>query len=524
MYDWGRFFAVTGDHLEGTPTRVKDSPRAFKALHGDYLGVSGQDSGESEGYEEWSNGFTDDQAIAAASGPKFLKLYRDGDASDYATTGRPDGDRSKADYALLGWIADATGPDPEQIERIARSSAMLRGKWDDQRSGKSLLRYSIDNLLSERHNNGHRYDTKGTNFVSDQYSIPPKKKEIEFLSVADVLAASGDDPPWLVKPFLVRGGITDLAGRAKAAGKTSFTLGMVRCCLDGKPFLGEDTEQASVVFLTEQGNNIAEAFKKTGINERHENLHIVPWRSTTGHKWPQIVEAVRGKIEEVRANGLPIILVVDTLNRFAGLDGEKENSAGDVMAAMNPLMELAQDQGAAVLTIRHANKEGAARGSTAFDHDADILLTMGRPLGGYDANVRELKGMGRYDDVPELLLVELNEDGYKTVGTSANAAFKQAVSTLKEVAPDNAGDAMRETDLLDAMTEHEPATNRTTARRAIKFLQNEGALFRVGKGVRNDPYLLYIPAPMSPDELSQILPGKGGRESDKSFLTNRGGA
>ena len=54
---------------------------------------------------------------------KFKKLYYSGDYSDY-------GSHSEADLALCTLIAFRTGPDPELIDDVFRSSALMRDKWE----------------------------------------------------------------------------------------------------------------------------------------------------------------------------------------------------------------------------------------------------------------------------------------------------------------------------------------------------------------------------------------------------------
>jgi len=64
------------------------------------------------------------------NGDKFSRLYDSGDCSGYNS-------RSEADAALCSMIAFRTGPDPAAIDRIFRSSALMREKWEreDYRNG-----------------------------------------------------------------------------------------------------------------------------------------------------------------------------------------------------------------------------------------------------------------------------------------------------------------------------------------------------------------------------------------------------
>ena len=57
------------------------------------------------------------------NGEKFKKLYYSGDYSDY-------GSHSEADLALCTIFAFRTGPDPELIDELFRSSALMRDKWE----------------------------------------------------------------------------------------------------------------------------------------------------------------------------------------------------------------------------------------------------------------------------------------------------------------------------------------------------------------------------------------------------------
>jgi hypothetical protein len=81
-----------------------------------------------------------DKCRAAENAPRFVDLFEYGDTSGNR------GDDSATDFALLGIFKFYT-QDPDQLERLMRSSALARPKWDQPRAGKSWLRYSIDKAL-----------------------------------------------------------------------------------------------------------------------------------------------------------------------------------------------------------------------------------------------------------------------------------------------------------------------------------------------------------------------------------------
>lgn len=78
-----------------------------------------------------SGGSTDEGAVfdivcslmKQKNGEKFRKLFYDGDFTDYGT-------QSEADAALCALIAFRTGPDPDAIDAVFRTSALYREKWE----------------------------------------------------------------------------------------------------------------------------------------------------------------------------------------------------------------------------------------------------------------------------------------------------------------------------------------------------------------------------------------------------------
>ena len=88
------------------------------------------------------------------NGEKFSKLYNDGDYSDY-------GSQSKADCALCAMIAFRTGADPQMIDTVFRSSALMRDKWnrDDYRES------TIEKGIEACHGTFHRSKMEHPDFI-----------------------------------------------------------------------------------------------------------------------------------------------------------------------------------------------------------------------------------------------------------------------------------------------------------------------------------------------------------------------
>ena len=62
---------------------------------------------------------------------------------------------------------------------------------------------------------------------------------------------------WIIaNGLLAIGSITEIDGKIKAAGKTTFIKHLIRCVLDGHDFLGQPTRKARVLSVTEQSRAV----------------------------------------------------------------------------------------------------------------------------------------------------------------------------------------------------------------------------------------------------------------------------
>jgi primase-polymerase (primpol)-like protein len=140
LYDTARFFTVTGDHVERTPTRVARRQDALVAIHREYV----QDTERDTASESEHHGGADDEspttdaadvdvdlededllekARNASNGEKFERLWN-GNTVGYDS-------QSEADMALCCLLAFWTGGDRTQMKQLFRQSGLLREKWDE---------------------------------------------------------------------------------------------------------------------------------------------------------------------------------------------------------------------------------------------------------------------------------------------------------------------------------------------------------------------------------------------------------
>ncbi|ELZ89101.1 phage NrS-1 polymerase family protein [Haloferax sulfurifontis] len=138
LYEDARFFTVTGDHVDETPTTVADRTDELTAIHSAYFETQHTQRGtqplntdsatqKSSAADTPGNALTDEDVVErasnAANGPKFSRLWK-GDTSAYDS-------HSEADMALCSILAFWTGGDAAQIDRLFCDSGLYRKKWDD---------------------------------------------------------------------------------------------------------------------------------------------------------------------------------------------------------------------------------------------------------------------------------------------------------------------------------------------------------------------------------------------------------
>ena len=140
MYDCGRFFTVTGKEY-GLTRPLREAQEAINALYEEITpkkqnkpvqtsttAVSLEDSKLLEIAEKAKNGST------------FTKLYQGDWQGLYKS-------QSEADIALCNMLAFYTGKDHMQMDRLFRSSGLMRDKWDRKQNGTTYGAITIQNSI-----------------------------------------------------------------------------------------------------------------------------------------------------------------------------------------------------------------------------------------------------------------------------------------------------------------------------------------------------------------------------------------
>jgi primase-polymerase (primpol)-like protein len=140
VYDRGRFFTITGDRLNGSPSTVEARQAELDTLVAAVLAEPSAAAQPKVAPPKAALSITDaellDRARHAKNGARFGRLYDDGNIAAYPSA-------SEAELALCAILAFWTGGDAARIDRLVRASALFRPKWDRELAKDSGQTYGM---------------------------------------------------------------------------------------------------------------------------------------------------------------------------------------------------------------------------------------------------------------------------------------------------------------------------------------------------------------------------------------------
>ena len=376
--------------------------------------------------------------------------------------------------------------DDAGLRHVQQVAASLAGKAADVRIVE-LPAMEIGDDVSDFLDRGGNAEALVAKAEAAERNVSPAPKdggagETKFVTASDFTTRTPGTAPWLVRPWVVRGGITMVSGKPKLAGKTTWTLHLVKAVLEGGQFLGETAMKGSVIYLTEERtSSFVDALRRTGLGERGD-LIIRQYRPEDA--WADVVRETMAEARRVGA----VLIVVDTLPVFAGLPGDNENAAGHAREALDPITQL--DDLALVVEF-HDRKSGgdpgdSTRGSSAFAGAVDIIVDLKRVGGNGNERRREIAAVGRFEDTPDQTIIELHDDGYHLLGDMA-AALRENARALIRTALE--GQSMTEWELGEEL---EGRVKKTTLGAVLRDLVEADEVARDGEGKKGSPYRYFL--------------------------------
>jgi hypothetical protein len=292
------------------------------------------------------------------------------------------------------------------------------------------------------------------------------------------------DVAWVWEGFLARGLFSDLYGLWKA-GKSTVVGALLREMATGGELAGRPVAQGRALVVTEEtAAKWARRAQELGIPMGHHDVLARPFkRQPTWGEWTELVTHVASLVRErgyslVTFDSLPSLWPV-----------VKENEAGEVLAALRPLVAIAE-AGAAVLLVRHPRKSDGAeatagRGSGAIDAFVDVIIEF-RRYQPEDKDDRRRVFTVYAREEPFEVVAEWDDHTYVALGSKGEVRRGERWETLLSVLPTEPPGFTYEEVRQAWPTEPRPALG--VIKEDLLTLLKAGKVERSGRGVRGDPF------------------------------------
>ena len=210
MYDNARFFALTGDVVEGTEDfDIEDRTFEIEELHTKYL----KDVEPDYIYKAERNYGNYTQVVSLTDAQVLEKALqsKNGNLFNLLYYGQWDGlypSQSEADASFCLMLAFWTNKDKGQMDRIFRRSGLYRPKWDERRGQKTYGEYVLDNAISKctdtfvaiQHDKSMDFDVNsGKTQTKKQYDLNDTGNAERFVDTfGNVIKYNIDCKSWLI--------------------------------------------------------------------------------------------------------------------------------------------------------------------------------------------------------------------------------------------------------------------------------------------------------------------------------------
>jgi len=295
----------------------------------------------------------------------------------------------------------------------------------------------------------------------------------------------GEKVDWLWEGYVARAAVMLLVGIWKG-GKTTLIAHFLKATCFGGKLVGRVFPLKVIVIAEENAGHWARRRDEHGIADNVQ-FNIRPFKCRPSQKdWEEYIKDVAAVVKSENYD----LVIIDTWQSINPC--HDENDASSTMSALLPLHNITE-QNAAVILVHHPRKgdagEGqAARGSGALPSFVDVIVEL-RRFKAEDKNDRrrKLHAYSRYDETPAEVVIELTDDGYQTIGTTADASRDDRQQVIGEVLSDQEWLSPQEIGELwpeDTI----PKPGKRTLQQDLKSGYESGRWDRTGQGAKGDPY------------------------------------
>jgi putative DNA primase/helicase len=244
IYSQARFLTITGDHVLGFPETIEDRTSELLAWHLEVFGLPPEE--RQNGHAPRSPVQLADadlllKARSAENGAKFWAIWN-GDYSGY-------GSQSEADLALISHLAFWTGPDPNRLDQLFRSSGLMREKWERQDYRDRTINKALEGK-TEFYDPGKAGLRLGATERKVDSETGEVIEESPWRSLGELVRTAPDASRQLVFGLLWEGR-THWVYSGPGAGKTLTWIAILMHVAAGKTFCGREVVQGTVLLIEE---------------------------------------------------------------------------------------------------------------------------------------------------------------------------------------------------------------------------------------------------------------------------------
>jgi hypothetical protein len=354
--------------------------------------------------------------------------------------------------SLAGWLhygAEVIGFDEHEL--YEKMLVAARGAEPDRHDHETEIRSHIAfgkklplNLKPELHEeatDAHRLNGDTHKADESRPEAPPGENgQPRYTSTkwgdpipASQLKATAAAEQWIVPGYLARDSITLFSALWKV-GKTTFNAHKIRAIQDGADFCGRPVRQGDVLYVAEESQT-KWAKRRDDLGLKDTNKYFIsPFMGKPSMRdWVEFINHLAEVLKYHPADWI----CFDTISNLWPV--KDENSAGEVSEALAPLSRIRD--GRAIELVHHLGKSDsgefkASRGSGALPAFVDIIVEMRRhnPNDPGDRG-RVLSAIGRHDDIPPELVVELTADGFIARGSRDEAGRAEIIARIQAALP-----------------------------------------------------------------------------------------
>ena len=306
----------------------------------------------------------------------------------------------------------------------------------------------------------------------------------KWISAKDLAEQESAEFDWLWYGYLPLGYIVLLSGLPKV-GKTTLLTYLLRALINGTDFLSLPTgftgDKKKILILTEENPAFLQRrFLGHGLNK--EEILIIQRFQVSD--WEETISQISLAAEKENI----ALLIMDTLPAFWGV--RDENTAPDVLNAIQRLHKIVLQHGFAALLLHHLRKnpgeEGNAhRGSGALLGAVDIALELRRMQ--QHKNQRKIVSNSRFAETPQEHVIELSEDGqgYVSLGDAGQAEFSEVKNEVLALLPETPPGRTKE-EIMDSLFVSKPSD--TQLKNVLRDCCEKKLIEKTGTGHKGDPY------------------------------------